>query len=265
MTARALTVAGSDSGGGAGIQADLKTFMAYGVYGMSAITAVTAQNTLGVDAVAVLDPDLVSRQILRVSEDIGVDAVKVGMCYSAPIVEAVGAALAVLPPVPVVWDPVLQAKDGTALLDEGAWETLKRVVAAVAAVVTPNLPEAEAWVGFPVKTPAAMEEAAREILKTGVSAVLLKGGHLENQRPRDLLAWAGGIQWFEAERVAGRHTHGTGCTLSSAIAAGLARGFDLPRAVAEAKRYVTEAIRHAPGVGAGHGPLDHGWGFSPWI
>ncbi|MCY0881172.1 MAG: bifunctional hydroxymethylpyrimidine kinase/phosphomethylpyrimidine kinase [Firmicutes bacterium] len=256
---RALTIAGSDSGGGAGIQADLKTFAAFSVFGMSAITAVTAQNTLGVSAIAAIDPEIVRRQIVDVVTDIGVDVIKIGMLFNADIIAAVAEQLQKLPGIPVVLDPVMRSKGGVRLLQPDAEEVLRTRLLPLCTIVTPNLPEAEALVGHEVDTREAMQQAAQEIADQGAQCVLVKGGHLEDAHSPDLLWMPTEHFWLEAERLQTDQTHGTGCTLSSAIAAGLAREDNLPDAVKKAKNYVTEAIRHAPGLGHGHGPLQHQW------
>ena len=255
---RALTIAGSDSGGGAGIQADLKTFAALGVYGMAAITAVTVQNTLGVSRYEELSPSLVADQIRAVVDDIGVDAAKTGMLASAAIVAAVAdAAEAGLPN--LVVDPVFVSKHGHPLLADDAVEALRRRILPLATVVTPNLPEASGLAGVPVASRDDMRRAASAILELGPRAVLVKGGHLADDRATDLFADADGEQWLEGERIDAPHTHGTGCTLSSAIAAHLARGDALPEAVRAGKAFVTEAIRHALELGDGIGPVDQLW------
>ncbi len=265
MIARALTIAGSDSGGGAGIQADLKTFMAFSVFGMSAITAITVQNTLGVYQVQALAPDLVGAQIDAVVSDLGVDAIKIGMLFSQPIIEAVAERLKQLPGIPVILDPVMRAKGGAPLLDPGAESSLRDRLLPLATVVTPNLPEASALVGFPVLTRADMQRAAAALAMAGVPYVLVKGGHLEGEQASDLLLHQGRETWLEAPRIDTPHTHGTGCTLSSAIAAGAARGQTVEEAIRLAKDYVTHAIENAPALGHGHGPLLHHWGQTPWI
>ncbi len=253
---RALTIAGSDSGGGAGIQADLKTFAAWGVYGASAITAVTAQNTRGVRAVTLLGARLVRAQIEAVLEDIGADAIKIGMLGDASVAEAVAETLARWPGIPVVLDPVMVAKGGDRLLAEEAVEVVRRLLVPRAACVTPNVPEAAALTGREVTDLAGMRAAADDLLRAGAGAVLVKGGHLAGD-PVDLLRAAGGTLQLRAERVATRHTHGTGCTLSAAITAALAAGDELTVAVRRAHAYLQAAIRAAPGLGGGHGPLGH--------
>lgn len=258
MMARVLSVAGSDSSGGAGIQADLKTFDAFGVYGMTAITAVTAQDTTGVGRVTILDPALVAEQMTRVQQDIGVDAVKIGMLASEEVIRQVAKTLRDWH-VPVVLDPVMRAKGGQSLLTPGAEEALRQELLPGATLVTPNLPEAEALIGFPVRDRTDMRRAARALAHSGVPWVLIKGGHLDENQAADLLWHDGQGTWLEAPMIDTVHTHGTGCTLSSAIAAQLALGQSVPEAVRVAKEYVSEAIRQAPGLGHGHGPLNHGW------
>ena len=254
--ARALTIAGSDSGGGAGIQADLKTFQALGVWGMSALTAVTVQNTKGVSGYQEVDPDTVAGQILAVATDIGVDAAKSGMLASAPIIEAVADAVGEVRIPNLVVDPVFVSKHGHPLLQEDAVDALRTRMVPLAAVVTPNLPEAAGLAGFPVRTEEDMERAGEAILGLGPGAVLVKGGHLEGGEAIDLLVTADGVHPLSAERVDTPHTHGTGCVLSAAITAYLARGADLLRAVRAGKSFVTEAIRNHLEIGAGIGPVD---------
>jgi hydroxymethylpyrimidine/phosphomethylpyrimidine kinase len=256
---RALTIAGSDSGGGAGIQADLKTFSALGVFGMTAITAVTVQNTKGVSGFDELSPVTVAAQIRAVAGDIGVDAAKTGMLASAPIVEVVAEAVRETRLPNLVVDPVFVSKHGHTLLAEDAVDALRRLILPLATLVTPNLPEAAGLAGVEVRTPDDMRTAASAILALGAGAVLLKGGHLEGERASDLFADGATEEWIEAERIDTPNTHGTGCTLSSAITAHLARGASLPEAVRAGKRFVTEAIRHALGLGAGIGPVDQLW------
>jgi len=256
-TARALTIAGSDSGGGAGIQADLKTFAAYRVFGMSAVTAVTAQNTFGVVAASMMSADLVGAQIDAVVDDIGVDAVKTGMLGTAEIIEAVVDAVGRHGIEALVVDPVMIATSGDALLDIDAVEVLMRALLPKAACVTPNLAEAEALVGFAVRDAFSMGEAGRALLDAGAGAALVKGGHLDGDAA-DLLLTRAGETWLRTERLDTPHTHGTGCTLSAALAAGLARGWTLLQAARSAKQFVHGAILGAPGLGGGHGPLWHG-------
>jgi hydroxymethylpyrimidine/phosphomethylpyrimidine kinase len=257
MKGRILVVAGSDSGGGAGIQADIKTITALNAYAATAITAVTVQNTLGVQAVHELPPDLVVAQMRAVLDDIGADAIKTGMLSNAAIIEAVAAEHIARAPTPLVVDPVMIAKGGAALMAPAALHALKTALIPRATVLTPNVPEAEALTGLAILTTDDMRRAAAAILALGARAVLLKGGHLAGPRVTDLLAGAHGTATFTAARIETRHTHGTGCTLASAIAAGLAQGMPLADAVARAHDYVQRAIRTAPGFGAGHGPLNH--------
>jgi hydroxymethylpyrimidine/phosphomethylpyrimidine kinase len=254
--ATALTIAGSDSGGGAGIQADLKTFSAFRVFGMSVITAVTAQNSVGVQAVENLPPAFVAEQLRSVLSDLGADAAKCGMLSTAPIIEAVAAGLAAHPIPNLVVDPVMVATSGDTLLQPDARDALVRRILPLALVVTPNLPEAEALTGMPVRTREEMLEAARRIHAMGPRHVLVKGGHLKGDA-LDLL-WDGrDVAEFSVPRIETNSTHGTGCTLSAAIAAGLALGRPLTAAVAEAKRYVTATIAAGFTVGRGVGQLRH--------
>ena len=254
--AKALTIAGSDSGGGAGIQADLKTFSAFGVFGMSAITAVTAQNSVGVSGVFDLPPEFVARQIDAVLTDFGADAVKLGMLSTAAIASAVAGRLRAHDVARVVLDPVMIAKSGDALLQPDARAALVRDVLPLAWVVTPNLHEAAALAGVPVESEGDMEVAARRIHALGPRHVLVKGGHLKDSAT-DIL-WDGrAFTRFEGERLDSSNTHGTGCTFSAAIAAGLARGRELGDAVREAKAYVTAAIRNGFAAGRGVGVLRH--------
>ncbi|RTI23747.1 bifunctional hydroxymethylpyrimidine kinase/phosphomethylpyrimidine kinase, partial [Thermus scotoductus] len=253
----ALTIAGSDSGGGAGVQADLKTFFRFGVYGASALTLVTAQNTLGVQRVHLLPPELVYAQIQSVAEDLPVHAAKTGALGSGEIVAAVAEAVARFGLRPLVVDPVMVAKGGDPLLAEEAVAALKKRLFPLADLITPNRLEAEALLGRPIRTLEEAKEAAQALLALGPKAVLLKGGHLEGEEAVDLLATREGVQAYAAPRVATRNTHGTGCTLSAAIAALLALGKPLAEAVAEAKAYLTRALKTAPPLGHGHGPLNH--------
>jgi hydroxymethylpyrimidine/phosphomethylpyrimidine kinase len=256
--ARALTIAGSDSGGGAGIQADLKTFAALGVYGASAITAVTAQNTRGVRAVQEMPPDLVADQIDAVLEDIGADAAKTGMLASAAIIRVVAERVRHHGISRLVVDPVMVAKSGDRLLRVDAVQALRTLLLPLALVVTPNIPEAEALAELPIVTGEDLAEAARRIGSCGARYVLIKGGHLAGA-PVDRL-WDGErLLEFSGERVHTSRTHGTGCTLSAAIAAHLARGAAVPEAVRLAKDYVVVALRRAQPIGSGHGPLHHLW------
>ena len=259
MTRTALTIAGSDSGAGAGIQADLKTFAAHGVYGTSVITAVTAQNTLGVTAFAALSSDIVTAQIEAVAADIPPHAVKTGMLANAAIVEAVAAAIQELDLPLLVVDPVMIAKSGARLLDEEALAAMKIELLRHAFVVTPNIPEAEALSGIRILSPADAREAARRIQGMGPSAVVIKGGHGTGELLVDLLLDGDTFTELTTARIHTRNTHGTGCTFASAIAAGLALGQALDQATAAAQAYVAGAIRHGLPIGQGHGPLNHFW------
>lgn len=264
--ARLLSIAGSDSGGGAGVQADLKTFAALGCFGMTAITALTAQNTVGVRAIHAVPLDVLAAQIDAVVEDIGVDAVKIGMLHSAPTVERVAAAVSRHRLQPVVLDPVMVATSGAALIDPSAVTALVSLLFPRAALVTPNLDEAAMLVGRPLNTEADMAEAAAQLLAMGARAVLLKGGHLAGDTVADLLLQAGlPPVWLRGPRIPTPNTHGTGCTLSSAIAAHLALGADLPRAVHQARDFVRGALAAGAAVrtGAGSGPLNHGFAPQP--
>ncbi|HEY2710323.1 MAG TPA: bifunctional hydroxymethylpyrimidine kinase/phosphomethylpyrimidine kinase [Caulobacteraceae bacterium] len=255
---RVLTIAGSDSGGGAGVQADIKTITALGGYATSAITAVTVQNTLGVHAIHPTPPDVIAAQIRAVLSDIGADAIKTGMLAGAAAALAVLDALADVPGIPLVVDPVMVAKGGAALMSDDALEPLRQLIAR-ADLVTPNAPEAAVLTGLTVETTDDLRAAGERLLTWGVSAVLMKGGHIAGDSVIDILITPAGETVLEGPRIDTRHTHGTGCTLASACATGLAQGLTLEQAVARAWAYTAEAIRAAPGFGAGAGPLDHGW------
>jgi hydroxymethylpyrimidine/phosphomethylpyrimidine kinase len=252
-----LTIAGSDSAAGAGIQADLKTFAALGVYGVSVITAVTAQNTLGVRAVQEIDREVVAAQLDALSEDFSIAALKTGMLSSAGIIETVAQGIKRHRLEPLVLDPVMVAKGGDRLLREDAVDALRRYMLPLARVITPNIPEAEVLSGMRIRTLSERVSAARRMLETGASAVIVKGGHANEDPVVDLLVEQRGVQQFSAPRIATDHTHGTGCTFSAAIVAGLARGLSLEEAVGEARAYVSAALLNAPGLGHGHGPLQH--------
>jgi len=256
---RVLIVAGSDSGGGAGIQADIKSITALGAYAATAVTALTAQNTRGVFGVVPVDPRFVAQQMELVLSDIGADAVKTGMLHSADVIEAVVQTLERhARGVPVIVDPVMVAKGGAPLLSNEANSALRLRLVPRAALLTPNAPEAEALTGLSVRGPEDLGPAADALLAMGAGAVLLKGGHLEGDTVVDLLRTADGVERrFESPRIDSRNTHGTGCTLASAIAAGIADGLRLEDAVARARAYVIRAIETAPGLGKGHGPLNH--------
>ena len=257
----ALTIAGSDSGGGAGIVADLKTFQAHGVWGTAAIVAVTAQNTLGVQAFEAVSPELVRAQITSVVSDLGADAAKTGMLASAAMVEAVAATVREFGVGPLVVDPVFVSKHGDTLLADDAVGALRHRLLPLATVVTPNLPEAAALVGFDVADRPAMEKAARALIDLGPEVVLVKGGHLADDEasPDCLLAAGEEPVWLDGARIPGRHTHGTGCVLAAAICAELARGMEPADACVAAKRFVERAIAAGVPLGAGVGPVDPGW------
>ena len=252
-----LTIAGSDSSAGAGIQADLKAIAACGGYGATVITAVTAQNTCGVREVQEIPPDFVTAQIAAVFDDLDVAAVKTGMLASADVVRAVARELRRHRAGPVVVDPVMIAKGGHALLRDDAVDCLRAEMLPLATLITPNRLEAEKLAGMPVRGVEDAEAAGRAILRGGCAAVLVKGGHLETRSAVDVLVTAEGVEVFEASRIDTPHTHGTGCTLSAAIATYLGRGAALAAAIRAAKLYVTEAIRGGLGLGNGHGPTDH--------
>lgn len=251
-----LTIAGSDSSGGAGIQADLKTFAAHGTFGMSVITAVTAQNTCGVTMVQDITPAMITAQIEAVFDDIRVDAVKIGMVSRPESIKAIAAGLRKYKPGIVVLDPVMISKSGYPLLQPEACATLIQELLPLATLVTPNLPEAEAICGFAIADKAAMQRAAREILKLGAKAVLVKGGHLEGSAD-DYLFEGNKELWLPGERIDTKNTHGTGCTLSSSLASNLAKGMSLEEAVCASKAYVTEAISYGLEIGSGCGPTHH--------
>jgi hydroxymethylpyrimidine/phosphomethylpyrimidine kinase len=256
---RALTIAGSDSGGGAGIQADLKTFAVLGVWGMSAVTSVTVQNTQGVMGFSDVPADVVAGQIRAVSTDIGIDAAKTGMLSSAEIVQAVADAVIDAAVPNLVVDPVFMSKHGDPLLREDAVDALRARIIPLATLVTPNLAEASGLAGFAVRDRDGMSRAAAAILALGAGAVLVKGGHLEGDRSDDLLANGETEEWIAAERIATPNTHGTGCVLSAAVTSYLARGDRLLDSVRKGKEFVTEAIRHGLAIGGGVGPASPGW------
>jgi hydroxymethylpyrimidine/phosphomethylpyrimidine kinase len=262
---RVLTVAGSDSGGGAGVQADLKTMLACGVHGMSVLTAVTAQNSVGVQGAWELSPDAVRAQFRSVVDDIGVQAVKTGMLGSPALVETVAGLLSEVRDtgVPVVVDPVGVSKHGDPLLAPEAVSSVRSRLLPVATVVTPNLYEVAQLTGVKVTDRSGMREAAEAVRALGPSWVLVKGGHLAGDEAADLLYDGAEERWFSAPRYDNRHTHGTGCTLASAVAAYLARGESVPASVANAKEYVTGAVAAGFALGSGIGPVDHGWALRP--
>ncbi len=260
----AMTIAGSDSGGGAGIQADLKTFAAHGVYGTSAIAAITAQNTRTVAGVSQLTPEMIGLQVDTVFEDIVVDAVKTGMLATSPIIEVVARKLGELRVDKVVVDPVMVSKSGDRLLQPEAVKSLRNELVPRALLVTPNLPEAEALVGFPLRDETSIHAAARRIVEMGARAVVVKGGHATGDMCVDWLYDGRRFTSFTAPRLSVRNTHGTGCTFSAAITAQLALGVTLEKAVEIAKAYLTKALEHGLPLGRGHGPVDHFIGQKVW-
>lgn len=266
MQGRVLIIAGSDSGGGAGIQADIKTVTALGGYAATAISALTAQNTLEVRSILPVPPQFVAEQMQVVLEDIGADALKTGMLHDAPVIVAVAETLArSAGGVPLVVDPVMVAESGARLLEASAVTALTEQLIPLARVITPNLPEAEVLLGEAIASVEAAREAARRLRQRFGCAVLLKGGHLSGETITDILLEASGAEHlFEAPRLAGGNTHGTGCTLASAVAAGLAQGLALPAAVERGRAYLRAAIASAPGLGRGHGPVNHGHTVRPF-
>jgi hydroxymethylpyrimidine/phosphomethylpyrimidine kinase len=253
-----LIIAGSDSSGGAGIQADIKTASAFGVYAMSAITAVTVQNTRRVYAVEMVSPKIVRDQIRACLADIGADAIKVGMLGSADIVDAVASALKKQARgIPIVLDPVMVSTSGKRLLARDAVEAFAAKLLPLATLVTPNLPEAQALTGVRGTDRKSVEVAGRKLIDMGAQAALIKGGHSTKETVDDVLVWQGGVEIYAFPRLKTPHTHGTGCTLSTAIACGLAKGQSLPLATGKAREFVQRAIETAPGLGLGHGPVNH--------
>jgi hydroxymethylpyrimidine/phosphomethylpyrimidine kinase len=264
--ARVLIVAGSDSGGGAGIQADIKTVTALGGYAATAVTALTAQNTQGVFGILDVPADFVAQQMALVLDDIGADAIKTGMLNRGDVISQIAAMLdAKAANVPVVVDPVMVAKGGHKLLDDAALGALRRQLMPRATLLTPNIPEAEMLTGFTIEDPEAMLQAGRDLLALGPRAVLVKGGHLPGDELVDVLVTSTEVHSFAGRRINTAHTHGTGCTLASAIAEGLGRGLPLPTAIERARAYVRQAIQTAPGIGNGHGPLNHGHTVKPFL
>jgi hydroxymethylpyrimidine/phosphomethylpyrimidine kinase len=255
---RLLIVAGSDSGGGAGIQADIKTASAFGVYAMTAVTAVTVQDTKSVRAIHAIPPLFVRDQILACLNDIGADAIKIGMLGSAATVKAVADALSKKARnIPVVLDPVLASTGGKPFLDSRAIAALKSQLLPLATLVTPNIPEAKQLAGMRSSKRQDAEAAGRALIEEGAAAALIKGGHATRATIDDVLVWKGGVEVYAFPRIKTRHTHGTGCTLSTAIACGLAEGLSLPLAAGRAREFVQTAIETAPGLGKGNGPLNH--------
>lgn len=265
VPARVLIIAGSDSGGGAGIQADIKTVSALGGFAMTAVTAVTVQNTHGVQAIHPVPPEIIGAQIQAVMGDLGADAMKTGMLADETVIAAVALALERHSTVPLVADPVMVAKGGARLMEEGAISALKRRLIPLARLITPNIPEAEALSGLAIETPKDMEAAARLMCRSfGAQGVLVKGGHLAGPACVDLYFDGQEAETWTSPRIMTRHTHGTGCTLASAIAVGLGQALTPSQAIARARLYVRAALEAAPGFGHGHGPLWHGAGQSPW-
>jgi hydroxymethylpyrimidine/phosphomethylpyrimidine kinase len=258
MNGRVLIIAGSDSGGGAGIQADIKSVSALGGFAMTAITALTAQSTLGVHAIHSVDTEFIAEQMRVVLDDIGTDCLKIGMLHNEEVIGVVaGMITEKAAGIPLVADPVMVAKGGASLLDDAAHAALVEQVVPLATVLTPNAPEAAVLTGIEVTGEASQQAAGEALRDMGAGAVLVKGGHIDGPRIVDLLVTGDGVVRFESPRIDTSHTHGTGCTLASATAAGLAQGMDLPAAVARARNYVMAAIAAAPGYGGGHGPIDH--------
>lgn len=264
MDGRVLIVAGSDSGGGAGIQADIKAVTALGGFAMTAVTALTAQNTQGVHGIVGVETSFIAQQMRVVLDDLGADCVKTGMLHSVDVIETVVETLSDIGgDIPLVADPVMVAKGGARLLDEGAHSALVSLLVPRASLLTPNAPEAAALTGLAVDDEVGQRRAGERLLEFGATAALVKGGHIKGPDVVDLLVTANETIRFADPRIETRHTHGTGCTLASAIAAGLAQEMELPNAVARARNYVRQAIAAAPGYGQGHGPLDHGVTFDP--
>ncbi|WP_022729582.1 bifunctional hydroxymethylpyrimidine kinase/phosphomethylpyrimidine kinase [Fodinicurvata sediminis] len=258
MKGRVLIIAGSDSGGGAGIQADIKTVTALQGYAATAITALTAQNTQGVHGVFGVDPDFIAQQIQVVLQDIGADSLKTGMLHSPAVIETVARELQdYFKKIPLILDPVMVAQSGANLLEPEAVENLKNMLLPLADILTPNVPEAEKLTGMQIVSPEQMQVAARSLLEMGPRSVLLKGGHLEGEILYDVLATPEGVEVFSDMRIDTRQTHGTGCTLASAIATGLAQGLTRSQAVARARAYLQRALKTAPGYGQGEGGVDH--------
>ena len=266
MTARVLIVAGSDSGGGAGIQADIKTVTALGGFATTAITALTAQNTLGVEAIMSVDPAFIQKQMRAILDDIGADVVKTGMLHNAAVIDAVSDIIDDLDPsIPIVVDPVMMTQSGISLLDPAAVQTLTRRLSLRATVMTPNIPEAEKLTGMTIVDVEGMMRAAAMLHTIGPKAVLLKGGHLGSApKVYDVLASEEGVETFESPRIETHNVHGTGCTLASAIATGLAQGLSVRDAVVRGRAYLYEAIRTNPGLGRGQGPVNHGHTVRPF-
>jgi hydroxymethylpyrimidine/phosphomethylpyrimidine kinase len=256
---RVLIIAGSDSGGGAGVQADIKTVTALGGYAATALTALTIQNTLGVSGVIATPPEAVRAQMQAVLSDIGADAIKTGMLGDTLLIETLAEAFETIPAIPRIVDPVMVATSGAHLLPRNAVDAVRRLMIPGAALVTPNAPEAEVLAGKAVDGVNGQRRAAERLLGMGAKAALVKGGHVPGDTIVDVLATQSGEHFFDGPRIVTTSTHGTGCTLASGVAAGVARGLALEDAVALSRAYLNEAIRRAPGLGKGHGPIDHGW------
>lgn len=266
LRGRVLSIAGSDSGGGAGIQADIKAVTALGSFAMTAVTAITVQDTQGVSGIHPVPDDIIAAQIERVLADLGADGVKTGMLGTSSVIEAVTAALArSANDLPLVVDPVMVAKGGALLLADTAVGAMKALLLPRATLITPNLPEASVLIGRPVTSLADMHAAIPDLMALGPRAVLLKGGHLETDEIVDIYEGPEGRHEWRSHRIATRHTHGTGCTLASAIAAGLAQGLPMIQAIGRARAYVRIAIETAPGFGRGHGPLNHAHTVNPFV
>lgn len=260
---RVLIIAGSDSGGGAGIQADIKTVTMLSGYAATAITALTAQNTLGVFGVHEIPPEFIRSQIKLVLSDIGADAIKTGMLHDEGVIEAVAEEIKAFPGIPLILDPVMAAKGGAPLLKPESVSALKKLLLPMARIATPNIPEAEILSGRRILSVKDMEKAGRDILALGAAAALVKGGHMEGKTLTDLLVTEDGVKTFKSPRIETLGTHGTGCTLASAIASFLAMGLDLTESVAKARVFVRKAMLSAPGFGKGHGPLKHCFAVKP--
>ncbi len=266
MEGRVLIVAGSDSGGGAGLQADIKTVTALGGYAATAVTALTSQNTVGVQEIHDVPASFVASQMKSVMDDIGADCIKTGMLHTEEVIDTVvDFHDSRASRIPLVVDPVMVAKDGTRLVRPDTGEALRARLIPRAVLITPNIPEAAALTGSPISSFEEMKRAAEALLTLGPQAVLLKGGHLEGAVVRDIHATARGMETFDSPRIETRHTHGTGCTLASAVAVGIAQGLAVRAAVARGREYLRAAIETAPGYGAGHGPLNHAHTVDPGV
>ena len=265
MRGRVLIIAGSDSGGGAGSQADIKTVTALGGFAMTALTALTAQNTQGVHGVHEVPLDFIEQQIQVCLDDLGADAIKTGMLHSAKVIERVVKTLSAYPPIPLICDPVMRAKGGAALLEDEAQAALAKILLPRAHIITPNIPEAQALTQQTIETPDAMDTAGKALCAQGADLALMKGGHLNHGPMIDLLVSSHTCQALVPgrDRTDSRHTHGTGCTLAAALATGIAQDMDVFSAAQRAVKFVDGALTHAPGYGGGHGPLNHAWQTHP--